>query len=105
MQHRVELTGVGLETYSGALDLQVVYSTQGAQTVGRSGELGRDGRTGEMPHVGEGAGLNRPAEADDRHPVTERFHLGEDVAGEENRTPTCALLVDALLEDLFHQRV
>ena len=43
--------------------------------------------------------------ADDRDPVGERLHLGEDVAGEQHGAPGGLGLVDDLLEDSFHERI
>jgi len=46
---------------------------------GRRPELGLNRDRGQVPHVGERAGLHRLAMADDRHPVRQRLGLGQDV--------------------------
>ena len=39
------------------------------------GEVGHDGRAGEVPHRGQRAALHCPAQPDDGHPVAERLDL------------------------------
>ena len=58
-----------------------------------------------MAQLGEAAGLDGATGSDDAHPITERLDLGEDVAGEQDRAPLGAHLVDVVAEDPVHQRV
>ena len=55
--------------------------------------------------VGEAAGGDGAATANDAYPVGQRLDLVEDVAGEQHRDAVLPSLAYALLEGLFHQRV
>ena len=75
---------------------------------GRSaaGPARRDRRAGQVAQLGQRAGLDAPARADDADPVAEPLDLGEDVARQQHgRAAAVAELVDAVLEHLLHQRV
>ena len=54
---------------------------------GDRGQLGGDRRAGQVPQLGERAGLDAAAGADDAHPVAQRLHLGQDVARQQHRAP------------------
>ena len=58
-----------------------------------------------MPELGQRTGLDRLSQPDDRDPVAESLDLGQDVAGQEHRPSAAPFLLNALLEDLSHQRV
>ena len=45
------------------------------------------GAAGALAQLGKSALVDDPALADDRHPVAELFHLGEQVAGEQDGDP------------------
>ena len=62
-------------------------------------------RAGQVAQLGQRPGLDRPARADDRHPVAQGLDLGEDVAREQHRPPVLARLLDAGLEDGLLERV
>ena len=59
----------------------------------------------QVAQLGERPGLDRPAGADDAHPVAQRLDLGEDVAREQHGPPVLARLLDAVLEDRLHERI
>ena len=71
----------------------------------RVGEDGVDAGAAEVAHVGEGAGLDGAAGADDAHVVGEGLDLAEDVAGEQHGAALAAHVLDGAAEDGLHQRV
>ena len=103
-QHVVQGGGIHLAVQVRAADLGRVHPRQAVQD-DRPGQLGVDRGPGQVPHLGQRAGLGGPAVADDRHPVGERLRLGQDVAGQQHGAAALALVVDALAEDRLHQRV
>ena len=52
---------------------------------------GGDRGAGQVPKRHEGAGLDGPAVADDRHPVAQGLGLGEDVTGEQDGDTAVAM--------------
>ena len=58
-----------------------------------------------MPHGVQRTALDGLAGADDGHPFAQRFRLGQDVAGQQDRRAAVARLADALLKHVLHQRV
>ena len=72
-----------------------------AGTLGLRGDRG----SGEVPQLVERALLHDPPQSDDAQPVAQRLDLGQDVAGEQHRSPLGLHLADAVLEDRLHQRV
>ena len=71
----------------------------------RVGEDGVDAGAAEVAHVGERAGLDGAAGADDADAVGERLDLAEDVAGEQHGAALAAQVLDDAAEDRLHQRV
>jgi hypothetical protein len=58
-----------------------------------------------VAQVGERSALDGPARPDDRHPVTERLDLAEDVAGQQHGGAVMSQVLDRLPEGGLHQRV
>ena len=109
-QHLIQPGGVHLAPHPGAagpevLHVEVMHARHLVQPGGRPGQFGGDRRPGQMPQPGERAGFHGAARPDDRHPVTQRFHLGQDVAGEQHRAPLAAFFLHAGAERGLHQRV
>ena len=71
------------------------------------GKLGLcgDRRTGKMPQLVERASLRHPPQPDDAQPIAQRFDLGQDMAGEQHRSPLGLHLANAVLEYRLHERV
>jgi hypothetical protein len=83
---------------------QVVHPGQARQVRGPAG-LRVDRDPGQVPQLGQRAGLHRAAVADDRDPVRQRLGLGQDVAGQQDGAAVLAFAGDAVAEGGFHQRV
>ena len=101
----VELVGVHLAADPQAIGVQAVQAGQRVEPGRRPGQLGGDRRPGQVPQLGQAAGLHGAAAPDDRDPVAEHLDLGQDVAGQQHRPPSLPLLLDALAERGLHQRV
>ena len=109
-QQRVELVGVDLAADPGAAILtgvqhEIMHARQPVEPGHRAGQLGRDRRAGQVPQPGQRAGLDGAARSDDRHPVAQRLDLGQDVARQQDRAAARPLILRALPEHGFHQRV
>ncbi len=78
---------------------------EGCEAVQRRSRAHTHGGAGEVAQLGEGAGLDPPPLADDGDPVGQRLHLGEDVAGEQDRAAHGGDVAYAGLEHRVHQRV
>jgi hypothetical protein len=105
-QHGREFAALHLAVRAGAVDPRLVDARQPVQFDGRAVQLGRERRAGQVPQLREPAGLHGAAGADDAHPVAQRFDLGEDMAGEQDRAAATPLLLgDNPAEDLLHERV
>ncbi len=101
----VDPPAVHREPHPRAVGLQVVHALQRVEAGDRPLRLRLDGGAGEVAHLGEGAGLHRAAAPDDRDPVGQLLHLGQDVAGQQHRPSGLLGLADHVLEDDLHQRV
>ncbi len=89
-----------------AVDGQVVHARRPRPSPsGHPRHGGGDPAAAQVPQLVEGAGLDRPALADDRDPVGQPLDLAEDVAGQQHRRARGDPLGDAVGEDLLHQRV
>ena len=75
-------------------DVETWDAGQSRQPRRRAGQFGIDGGAGQMAQVGEGPALNGPPRPDDRHPVTERLDLAQDVAGQQHRGPVVPQFLD-----------
>ena len=75
------------------------------EALGDAGDGRGDPAPPQVPQLVEGAGLDRPALADDRDPVGQPLDLAEDVAGQQHRRARGHPLRHAVVEDLLHQRV
>ena len=104
-EQAVEPRGIHLAAHPLAVDVQVVDAGQPRKPHRRPVELGSDGGPGQVPELGEGAALHRPAVADDGNPVAQGLHLGEYVAGEEHGPSASPLLLHAPAEGGLHQGV
>ena len=71
------------------------------QARAREGNLG----AGEVAQLGQRSGLHGAAGPDDAHPVAEVFHLGKNMAGEQNRGALRRRRLQLPTEDGIHQRV
>ena len=105
LEDRVQLPGVDREARTRPLDSHVVHPAQPAQRDDRFGGLHDDRRAGQVTEVGKRSRLGSSAGPDDRDAIAERLHLGEDVAGQEDRSTRVAQLANELLEDDLHQGV
>jgi hypothetical protein len=83
----------------------VVDARHGAQRFRTAFENGAHLRARQVPQASHGAGLHRDTLADDGDAVDELLHLGEDVAGQQNRTALGLDLPDRLGECGLHDRV
>ena len=68
-------------------------------------ELRSDAHVGMVPEVVEGVGDDGAPGPDDRHLVTEQFHLAHNVAAQQDRATLGSDLSDRLHETAFHHRV
>ena len=111
-QHVADARGVDPEGDLLTVDAQVVHPAgrgepgepTGAVHPAAAGAQG-DRRAGEVAQLGEVAGLDHPAVADDRHGVAQPFHLAEDVAAQQHGGTPLAQRLHLVAEDGLHQRV
>ena len=101
----VEVAGVDVEARAVVLDVERVDAGEPVEPRRLLHRLDRDRGAREVAQLGQRAGLDRLARADDRHAVAQLLDLGEDVAREQHRPPRLARLLDAGLEDRLLQRV
>ncbi len=101
----VEVVGVDVEGDAVTVDLRLVDAGDVGDAGG--GALGlRDHRgAGQVPELGQRAGLHDAAGADDADAVRERLGLRQDVRAEQDGRPLVLELEDGLLELRLHQRV
>ena len=100
-----QLAGIHVTADRGAVDQRVVHARQVGEPDRLGIELGGDRGTGQVAQVREGAGLDDPAVADDRHVVAQGLDLGEGVARQQHRAAGAPFVLDAVAEGLGHERV
>ena len=103
-EHVVEGLVVDLATDPQAHHVQVMHTRNPVQA-DRASQLGINGRAAQVPQLGEGAGLDAPAVADNAHPVRQRLGLGQDVAGQQDRPAAAALVLHTVPERGLHDGV
>src|SRR5690606_4589585 len=100
-----EAIGVDFESGPAPGHHEIVDPRNLSERRGVGAERDVERRPRQVPQLVEGARLDGPAVADDAHPVTEGFDLGEDVAGQEHGPAVGRVLLDHLPKSGLHQRV
>jgi len=83
----------------------LVHPGQLGEALRGNRQLGLDVGARQVAQLRQGSGLDGVAVLDDADTVAEGLHLGEDVAGEQDGAPMLPLGLDAVVEDLLHQRI
>jgi hypothetical protein len=91
--------------HSISINLQLGHAGQSGEIRRRLAQGDVDAGVGDVPHLGQGPGLDVAALPDDAHSVAQRLHLRQDVTAEEHRPAPLSFGMDALGKDLFHQRI